>query len=74
MDHTKVKHALNHYWCKTVQAALNHVKPIVLIVKNSVHSPFLCPYKNAEIFLKQKLFQSECFPCHLAALHFELAS
>ena len=53
MDHTKVKHALNRFGAKTVQAALNHVKSIVLIVKNSVHSPFLRPYKNAEIFLKQ---------------------
>ena len=53
-----------------VQAVLNYVMHRVLIVKNSVHSPFLHPYKNAEIFWNKNCFNRNVF--HVIWLHYIL--
>ena len=75
LGYTKVKHALNHHWCKNSSSCfkLCDVQSFDLIVKNSVHIVLFCiPYKNAEIFWN-KIVSIRMFSMSFA-LHFALAT
>ena len=64
-------YALNHHWLKLfwiMWCPEFWLSRTLCIIHFCILS-----YKNAEIFW-EKLLQLECFPCHLAVLHFAIAT